>query len=98
MTSHDTVLVRPGTGPYTAAQVGQSSSDRVADMVVIDRVGEEADDQLVTPERGEVLERQVHRPGDGPESHNAAQLVQLSLPPAHGRSVANAADPALCSR
>jgi hypothetical protein len=72
-------------------------ADGITNRMVVDRSGEEADDPLVTPERGEVLEGEIHRPGHVTGVAQRAQLVDLSLAAAHDRSVTDRADLALGS-
>ena len=54
--------------------------------------GEEVDDALITPEGGEVLERQVDRPGNLTSGAQRSELVDLSLLAGHERSVPPRAD------
>lgn len=83
---------------HAGAQFVQPSSNGFTSNVVADRLGEEVDDTLVTPEAGEVLERQVNRPGNLTSGAQRSQLVNLSLLAAHAHNVPPRADLPLACR
>ena len=76
-------------GPACTLVLSSSSRRRMASpaTVVVDGLGEEVDDTVVTPEGGEVFERQVNRPGNVTRGAQRSQLVDLSLLAGHARSV-----------
>lgn len=77
---------------HGGAQFVEPSSDGFTRNVAGDRLGEEVDETVVTPEGGEVLERQVNRPGSVTRGAQRSQLVDLSLLAGHARSVPPPAD------
>jgi hypothetical protein len=78
-------------------QRGEMCSDIGGRTSPASGVGQDGDDLVVAPERGDVLERQVHGPGQPTRATQRAQLVELSLAASHGTTLDERADPALGS-
>ena len=62
------------------------------------RHADQVDDRVVTPELGEVLEREVDRPGHPARAAQGTELVELSFAAVHSPMLQRRADPALLAR
>jgi hypothetical protein len=74
------------------AQLGEAPASVSSDAGLFDRPSEQIDDLVVSPEVGEVLERQVDRSGNSAGGAQGPKLVEFSLSPAHARTIHRRAD------
>ena len=83
-------------GPSSCdAQLSESLASTPSDIRVFDGVGEQVDDVVVSPEVGEVFERQVDRTDHRAGAAQVAEFVELSLSAGHATTIHPRADPPL---
>jgi hypothetical protein len=73
-------------------QFNEALASRPGDIRVLDGPSEQVDDLPVSPEVGEVLERQVDRSGHSAIGTEVSKLVELSLTAGHATTIHPRAD------
>ena len=79
------------------AQLGESLAGVPGNTGVLDGPSEEIDDLVVSPEVGEMLERQVDRAGHSAGRTQVSELVAMSLTAGHATTIHPRADARLHS-
>jgi hypothetical protein len=79
------------------AQFNEALACTSSDTRVVDGPSEQVDDLVVSPEVGEVLERQVDRSGHSAKGTQVSKLVELSLTAGHATTIHPRADAPLHS-
>jgi hypothetical protein len=79
------------------AQFNEALACTSSDTRVVDGPSEQVDDLGVSPEVGEVLERQVDRSGHSASGTQVTKLVELSLTAGHATTIHPRADAPLHS-
>ena len=79
------------------AQLGEALAGVPGDGGFVECPCEQIDDLVVASEMGEVLERQVDRPGNSAYGTQGSKLVELSLTTAHASTIHGRADAPLHS-
>jgi hypothetical protein len=78
-------------------QLSESPASTPSNTRVLDGPSEQLDDLVVSPEVGEVLERQVDRPDHPASGTQVSKLVELSLTLGHATTIHPRADAPLDS-
>jgi len=79
------------------AQLSESLAGAPSDTSVLDGPIEHGDDLVVSPELGEVLERQVDRPAHSTGGAQCLKFVEMSLTAGHATTIHPYADAPLHS-
>jgi hypothetical protein len=73
-------------------QLGEPMTSTLSRLHLLDGLGEQVDDVVVSPEVGEMFEREVDRPDNCAGATQVAEFVELSLPAGHASRIHPRAD------
>jgi hypothetical protein len=77
------------------AELRESVAHPLRRLRALDGIGEQGDDVVISPELGEVFEREVDRAGHRFGATQVAEFVELSLSAGHEATIEQRADPSL---